>query len=157
MQKVMSILFSRANSPLTLDTPLKGSKLNHEYFIDNLLPALNQVRIENARHKVRPTLIVHMDNSMCHNGAKIMEKIWWNGLERALHPVHSPDFSPCDFWAFATIKAMIRDWHLQGPEEILRAIQEGWRHFTFQDFQNVFKSWMERVTSVIANNREYCH
>jgi hypothetical protein len=46
---------------------------------------------------------------------------------------------------------------LQDPEGILRAIQEAWYHFTFEDFQNVFKSWMERLTWVIANNGEYCH
>jgi hypothetical protein len=46
---------------------------------------------------------------------------------------------------------------LQGPEDILKAIQEAWSHFTFEDFQNVFKSWMERLTWMIANNEEYCH
>jgi hypothetical protein len=46
---------------------------------------------------------------------------------------------------------------LQGPEQILRATQEAWNHFTFEDLQNVFKLWMERLTWGIANNGEYCH
>jgi hypothetical protein len=46
---------------------------------------------------------------------------------------------------------------LQPPEEILRAIQEAGSHFPFEDFQNVIKSWMERLTWVIANNEEYRH
>jgi hypothetical protein len=45
----------------------------------------------------------------------------------------------------------------QCPEEILRSIQEVRSHFTFKDFQNVFKSWMERLTWVIANNWKSCH
>jgi hypothetical protein len=50
-----------------------------------------------------PILKVHMDNSMCHSGAKITEKMSLNGLERAAHPAYSQDISPCDFWAFGTM------------------------------------------------------
>jgi histone-lysine N-methyltransferase SETMAR len=90
--------------------------------------------------------MVHMDNSMCHNKAKIIKKMSSKGLGRAPHPAYSPDISPCDFWAFETIQGMIKDRQLQSSEEILRAIQEAWNHFTFEDFQNVFKPWMERLT-----------
>jgi hypothetical protein len=107
-----------------LDALPKGSKSNQDYVIDNLLPALNRVRTRNVRRKVAPTLMVHMDNSMCHKGAKSIEKMPLKGLGRALHPAHSPDISHYDFWAFATIQGMIKNRHLQGPEEILRAIQE---------------------------------
>jgi hypothetical protein len=65
-----------------------------------------------------------MANSMCHNRAKITEKMSLKGLTRAPHPAHSPDIGPCDFWAFGTIKEIIKDRHLHGAEEILRAIQE---------------------------------
>jgi hypothetical protein len=78
-------------------------------------------------------------------------------LERASHPTYLPNINPCDFWAFGTIKGMIKDRHLEGPEPFLRVIQEAWSHFTFEYFQNVFKSWMERLIWAIANNKEYCH
>jgi hypothetical protein len=65
-----------------------------------------------------------MDNSMCHSGAKITEKMSFKRLERALYPAYSPYINPCDFWAFETIKGMIKDRHFQSPEEILRAVQE---------------------------------
>jgi hypothetical protein len=70
------------------------------------------------------TLMVPMDNSMCHNGAKITEKMLLKGLKQAPHTAYSPDMSPCDFWAFRTIKRMMTDHHIQSPEEILKAIQE---------------------------------
>jgi hypothetical protein len=35
---------------------------------------LNQVRTGNARFKAALTLIVHMDNLICHNGAKITKQ-----------------------------------------------------------------------------------
>jgi hypothetical protein len=59
------------------------------------------------------------------------------------------------------IRANLAEKHFQGsfqgPEEILRAIQEARSHCIFEDFQNVFKSRMERLIWVIANNGEYCH
>jgi hypothetical protein len=76
-------------------------------------------------------------------------------LRRARHPANSPDISPCDFWVFGTIQEMIKHRRLQGPEEILRAIQEAWSRFVFEDFQNVIMSEMEQLTWVIANNRKY--
>jgi hypothetical protein len=65
--------FFRTNGP-------KGSKSNQDYFIDHLLAAFNQVRTGNGRHKVAMILMAHMDNSICHNGAKITEKMCFKGL-----------------------------------------------------------------------------
>jgi hypothetical protein len=91
------------------------------------------------------------------SASKITDKMSWKGLGRALDLAYSLDIIPCDFWAFRTIQGMIEDRHLQDPEELLRAIQEAWTDFIFEQFQNAFKSWIERLTWVIANNGEYCH
>jgi hypothetical protein len=50
---------------------------------------------------------------------------------------------------------MLKDWHEVRPEDILRLIQEVGSQFTFDGFQNVFKSLMGRPTRVIANNGKY--
>jgi hypothetical protein len=39
-------------------------------------------------------------------------------------PTYSPDISPCDFWTLVAFKGKLKEWHLQGPEEILTAFQE---------------------------------
>jgi hypothetical protein len=66
--------FLTANSRLIFDPLPKGSKSNRNYFIDNLLPALNQVRTGNDLYKVAPTLAVHRDNSMRYNRARSPRK-----------------------------------------------------------------------------------
>jgi hypothetical protein len=74
---------------LILDALPKESEYNQDYFIDNLLSALNQVRTGNDRLKVSPTLMLQMDNSMSHNGAKITEKISLKGLgEYSIQPIY---------------------------------------------------------------------
>jgi hypothetical protein len=106
-KQIMIALLFAANGRLILNPLPKGSKCHQDNFIANLLPALNRVRTGNARFKVAMTLIVHMDLSMCHNGAKMTEKMSFNRLRRATHPADSPDISPCDFWPFGTKQGMI--------------------------------------------------
>jgi hypothetical protein len=74
-KKVLIALFCTANGQLILDDLPKEFKYNQDHSIDNLLPALSQVRTENARHKVFPTLVLHIDNSICQNGAKVTENM----------------------------------------------------------------------------------
>jgi hypothetical protein len=63
-----------------LDALPKGSKYHQDDVKENLLPALNQVRTENGRHKVVPSMMVETDNSMSFHGAKITEKLSVKGL-----------------------------------------------------------------------------
>jgi hypothetical protein len=97
------------------------------------------------------------EQSNVSQGSKNARENSVKGLGWALYPAYSPDITPCDIWAFGTNKGMIKDRHLDGPEKILREIQEAWSHFTFEDFQNVLKSWIEGVTWGIATNMEFPH
>jgi hypothetical protein len=74
-KKVLISLFCTANGRLILDDLPKDLKYNQDHSIDNLFPTLSQVRTGNARHKVFPTLVLHIDTSICHNGAKVTEKM----------------------------------------------------------------------------------
>jgi hypothetical protein len=62
-RKVVMTPFFTANGQMILDDPPKRSKCNQDYFIQNLLPALNEVRTGNARLKMAVTLIVYVDIS----------------------------------------------------------------------------------------------
>jgi hypothetical protein len=75
MLKSDDYTFCQGKRPRILDDLPKGPKSNQDDYFDNLLLALNQARTGNARHKVAPTLMVHIDNSMCHNGATTTKKM----------------------------------------------------------------------------------
>jgi hypothetical protein len=76
----------------------KGTKFNQGYFIDTVLPNLYSEKRRIARRKGLPSFVVHMDNSVCHKGAKTTEKLEKRYIAPAPHPPYSPDFSQCDFW-----------------------------------------------------------
>jgi hypothetical protein len=95
--KTMVTIFFTSTRLLVLNFLPKGTRFNQDYFIDTVLPNLYSEKRRIARRKGLPSPLVHMDNSMCHNGAKITKKLEKKHIARAPHPHYSPDLSPCDF------------------------------------------------------------
>jgi hypothetical protein len=96
-KKIMVTIFFTSPRLLVLNFLPKGTKFNQDYFIDTLLPNLYSEKRRIARCKRLPSLSVHMDNSICHNGAKLTEKLEKRHIARAPHPPYSPELSLCDF------------------------------------------------------------
>jgi transposase len=151
----MVTIFFTSTRLFVLNFLPKGTRFNQDYFIDTVLPNLYSEKRRITRHNGLPSFLVHMDNSGCHNGAKIAEKLEKRHMKRAPHPPYSPELSPCDFWLFRILKQKMKERGFQSEEQILAAISESWNELTFEYIQRVFHNWMERLTWVIANSGEY--
>jgi histone-lysine N-methyltransferase SETMAR len=154
--KTMITIFFTSRRLLVSEALPKGTKFNQDYFIQYILPGLYREKTRISRKTGFPAFSVHMDNSMCHNGRKVSDIFARRSIERAPHPPHSPDISPCDFWLFGYLKHKMRDQEFRGQQGILNAIVTIWNDLTFEDVQRVFHEWMERLAWVIGNNGEYC-
>jgi transposase len=119
-----------------------------------VLPNLYSEKRRIARCKGLPSFSVHMDNPMCHNGAKITKKLRKRHIAPAPLSPYSPDLSPCDFWLFEILKQK-KERVFQSEEQILAAITESWNDLTFEDIQRVSHNWTEPLIWVIANSGEY--
>jgi hypothetical protein len=75
--------------------------------------------------------LIHMDNSACHNGQKITDKLAAADIARAPHPPYRPDLSPCDLWLFGFLKKSMTGMELSTEDQILEAITTTWRGLTF--------------------------
>jgi hypothetical protein len=73
-EQTMITIFFSAHQLILLDVLPKGSKFNQQDFIDYVLPDLKTENRSFRRRMPLATFWVHMDNSMCHNGSKIMSK-----------------------------------------------------------------------------------
>jgi histone-lysine N-methyltransferase SETMAR len=153
--KVMLTVFFTGTRLLVVDALPKGRKYNQEYFIEYILPLLSRQKSLNRRQKPPLDFIVHMDNSMCHNGREITAKMESEKIERAPHPAYSPDVSPCDFWLFGFMKEKLKEQKLSTPQKIIEAITVIWDAITFEELQSVFFEWQQRVTWVNRNRGEY--
>jgi histone-lysine N-methyltransferase SETMAR len=150
-KKTRVTIFFISTRLLMLNFLPKGTKFNQDYFIDTVLPNLYSEKRRIARCKGVLCFSAHMDNSMCHNGARITEKLEKRNITRAPHPPDSPDLSPCDFWTFGILKQKMKERVLQSEEQILATITESWNELTFENIQRVFHNWMERLIWVIIH------
>jgi hypothetical protein len=65
-----------------------------------------------------------MNNSMSHNGDRVIDELRCLKIIRVPLPPDSPDNSPCDCWMLGDFKGKLKDRRLQGPGEIITAFQE---------------------------------
>jgi hypothetical protein len=71
---------------LVFDAVPKGRKSNQQYVTECMMPLLSAQESRNRREKPTVYLIIHMANSMCHNGHQITEKMQSETIQRAPHP-----------------------------------------------------------------------
>jgi histone-lysine N-methyltransferase SETMAR len=117
-KRTMIAIFSTARQLILSDVLSKGSKFNQQYFITYAFPDL---KMENRNFRRRipfATLWVHIDNSICHNGSKVVAKFDKIHIARLPHPPYSPDLSPCDFWLFGMLKGILKDREFHLHDEI---------------------------------------
>jgi hypothetical protein len=145
-QKTILTIFLTSARLLMLEALTKGAKFNQDYFIDAIFPRLYNEKRRISRKEGFPAFSVHMDNSMCHNGNKISDKLAKGSIERASYLLYSPDISPSDFWLFGMLKHNMKDREFQSQQAILSAVAKMWNGLTFADVQRVFQEWMERLT-----------
>jgi histone-lysine N-methyltransferase SETMAR len=119
--KVMITIFTGTRL-LVLKALPKSRKLNQDYFLEKVLPSLSRQNRSNRRKELELDFVVHMDNSMCHNARKICLELAYNKIERAPHPVYSPDIRPCDFWLFGFLNEKLKEQKLSTSDELIEAV-----------------------------------
>lgn len=154
-KKTMVTVFFTGTELLVCDCLPKREKYNGEYFTTNILPQLSQEKSRRARRKPKQKLLIHMDNSRCHNNQKVTNYLESNHMERIPHPPYSPDISPCDFWLFGYLKECLKEKLYDTEEELVNEIYIAWNSVTFETLQNVYKEWIIRLDYVIKNGGSY--
>jgi transposase len=121
-EKTTITIFFTARQLIMVNILPKRSKFNQQYFIDYMFPDLKTENCNFHRRMPRPTFYVHMDNSMCHNGLKVVSKFDKHCITRLPYPPYSPDLSPIDFWVFGMLKVNLKDREFHSHDEIEEAI-----------------------------------
>jgi hypothetical protein len=134
----MITIFFTARQLIMLDALPKGSKFNKQHFIDYMFPDLKPENRNFRRRMLLATFWVHMDNSMGHNGSKVVSKFDKHQIARLPHPPYSPDLSPCNFWLFGILKGILKDRQFHSHDEIEEAITIAWNDLTFDESRASF-------------------
>jgi histone-lysine N-methyltransferase SETMAR len=153
----MITLFFTARKLIVLEVLPKGGRFNQQSFVDCIFPDLKRAHVNFHRRKTGRTFWVHMNNSMCENGSKIISTFAKHHLLRMPHPPDSPDISPCDCWLFGLLKRIFKDREFSSSEQVEEAITPVWNDLSFEDVPSVFQNWVSRLACVIETGEEYLY
>jgi hypothetical protein len=141
----MITIFFTARQPILLDVLSKGSNFNQQDFIDSVFPDLQSENLNFRRRIPLATFWVHMDNSVYHDGSKVVSKFDNHHIARFSHPSYSRDLSPCNFWLFEMLKGILKNREFHSHDEIEEAVAMAWKDLAFDEIQSVFHNWMNRL------------
>jgi hypothetical protein len=79
------------------DAPDLNAKFTQDCFISFVLSDLKKYAQGLRGWKYPIELAVHMNNSRCHSGHEVADKMRRNHMMRLDHPRYPPDLSACDF------------------------------------------------------------
>jgi hypothetical protein len=122
-QTMVTIFFTDKQFLIAGGLP-KGQKYNHNYFISDIYPELEQEQKGQKRNKRDGTFYVQMDHSKSPDGGKNQAKFETKGLVRSSRPPYSPSRSPCDFWFFGMAKRKMKDQESHTVQNILGRLTE---------------------------------
>jgi hypothetical protein len=84
-----------------------------------------------------------VNDSACHNGHKITDKMTAADIASATCPPYSPDLSSCDFWLFGSLKNLMKGMESSTEDQIVETITTIWPGVTFNTLQSVFQEWVQ--------------
>jgi hypothetical protein len=95
-KKTMLTLFFTLRRIIVLDILSKGMKYNQYYFLNEIYPPIDNDSFDMlARNWAN--FMFHMNNSMCHNRSKIMDKLASKPIIRVIYPLYSQILIPVTF------------------------------------------------------------
>jgi transposase len=107
-------------------------------------------RLQESDRRKRPKLwpdkwILHHDNAPAHDALRVREFLAKKSITKMDQPPYSPDFAPCDFWLFPTLKNALKGQRFADIPDIqcnlmlLQGTPEN-------NFQDCFRQWHHRFT-----------
>ena len=82
--------------------------------------------------------LLHQDNAPAHTALRVRQFLMKNGMTTALHPPHSPDLSPCDFYLFPRMKRGLKEKRFQYVEDVREKNDRGTEGYHFARVPELF-------------------
>jgi hypothetical protein len=150
-------LFFTTRKLIVLDVVPQGHKYNQHYFMDYIFSDSKKANLGFHRRMPESTFPVRIDNSMCHNGSKVMSEFGKHHVCRFSHAPYLRDIGACDVWLFGMLKGILKDQEFNSTNETEETITRIWDGLTSDNTQGVFQNSMSRLAWVIENRGEHAH
>ena len=146
--KLLMIPFFDSTGMIYMHWVPTGQTVNKEYYVEFLRESRRRFRLK------RPALFksdqwhFHLDNAPVHNFILVTDYLSKMGIKTVLHPPHSPDLAPCDFWLFPKLNEKLRGCRYETIEEMKEAVTKVIDTLTQEGFHGAFQKLLERYSSV---------
>ncbi len=99
--------------------------------------------------------ILHMDNAPCHVSVPALAYYGENDIDLLSHPAYSPDLAPCNFWAFPSLKGLLRDRKFPSVEALQTEIRRLLRATPVAEFEQALYDMAVRWSKCVEARGEY--
>ena len=129
----------------------RGQMVNKQLYQEILARLRDAVRRKRPEFWENQTWMLHQDNAPAHASLLIRSYLAKHQTSVMLHPPHSPDLAPTDFFLSSKLKTTLKGRRFQTTEEIQEnAIREP-RAITEGAFQEAFQQRKKRWERCIAS------
>ena len=155
LKKKMVTIFIRKNGKFFVDLMPSDQTFNSDYFVNVIIPKINDLAFPNGYQKGDKKAYIHFDNAPSHKSSIVKETLKHYPFILIPHPAYSPDISPLDFGVFGTIKEKMPYEEFESDEELKDAITSILGELGPDYIKNLFKEWIRRAKLVISTNGKY--
>ncbi len=117
--------------------------INGQHYLDILKRLCSRIACIRPEMFAANRWVFHQDNEPPHTSHVVIDWLAKNGTIQMLHPLYSPDTTPCDFWAFPKVKKALKNVHWGSIEEIERFMKQALKVLTQEEFEDCFQQWEE--------------
>lgn len=154
-KKIMVTIFIRKNGTFFVDLLPHGQKFDSNYFVNCIIPQINQLAYPNGWQSGKKKALVHFDNAPSHKSKFTSESLTKFPFKLIPNPIYSPDVAPLDFGVLGTIKERLPYEAIDSDEALKAIIESILGDFGAEFFQKLFRAWEERLIKLIENNGNY--
>ena len=154
-KKSMFTIFINGKGVQIIDLKPIDTKISADYFINNILLAIEDSEIMKKSKKWKHKLCLHYDNAPSHTAEKVKIHNEISKVKIWDHPAYSPDLAICDFGLFGTMKETFKGNDFENEEELLEAINHFFASKSEDFFKSLFSEWIRRLKLCISHNGNY--
>jgi hypothetical protein len=109
-----------------IDTLDPSEPFTQNHFLNFVLSDLRKYAQNLRRREHAIELSVHIDNSRCLNGEKVIDAMRINHIICLDHLPYSPDLTPCHFWIFGVLQNRMKETNLRNADEVEDFVSNSW-------------------------------
>jgi histone-lysine N-methyltransferase SETMAR len=141
----MLSVFFNGTSQFLIDILLEGTKMDMDYFADNIIDEMARLCYAQGRRPLERRVMLHFDHGPIHCSGTVRDRMVAAELERMEHPPYSPDLASYDFFLFGYVKGKLVGKYDEAPEDLISEVRNSIEGIRPDVLKSVFESMPETL------------